>query len=43
LYTMTKLLFLNEVCLRQMMLTLPMMTTSPHFMANIASLRNEVK
>ncbi len=39
----TKVRFLIDVCLRQMMLALPMMTASPHFMANIASLRNEVE
>ena len=37
LSTKTKVRFMNDVCLRQMMLV------SPHFMANIASLRNEVE
>ena len=47
--TKTKVRFLNDVCLRQMMLALPMMTALPNDVcltahwANIASLRNEVK
>ena len=45
----TKVLFLNDVCLRQMMLATPMMTASPNDVcltahwANIASLRNVVE
>ena len=45
----TKVRFLNDVCLRQMMLAPPMMTASPNDVcltahwANIASLRNAVE
>ena len=45
----TKVRFLNDVCLRQMMLATPMMTASPNDVcltahwANIASLRNKVE
>jgi hypothetical protein len=49
LSTKTKVRFLNDVCVRQMMLAPPMMTATPNdeclmaHWANIASLRNEVE
>ena len=49
LSTKTKVRFLNDVCLRQMMLASPMMTASPNDVclaahwANITSLRHEVE